>query len=151
MLETALSELHSPSSVQLLVEAVYWLESVCAMELQSRAADNDTSSYTPSHLLKNAGLAHMHLVRTDALKDSVRLPTPKMDFFQSLAKGTVAWPTDGRQATIIHLSFLPSDRSIHSSIHSCSHPPSLSINRSPYTIGGSYGQPLDSRSFGVSS
>ena len=96
MLETALSELHSPSAVQLLVEAVYWLESVCALELQSRAADNDTSSYTPSHLLKNAGLAHMHLVRTDALKDSVRLPTPKMDFFQSLAKGTVAWPTDGR-------------------------------------------------------
>jgi len=96
MLETALSELHSPSAVQLLVEAVYWLESVCAMELQSRTVDNDTSSYTPSHLLKNAGLAHMHLVRTDALKDSVRLPTPKMDLFQSLAKGTVAWPTDGR-------------------------------------------------------
>ena len=50
MLETALSEMHSPSAVQLLVEAVYWLESVCAMELQSRAADNDTSSSTPSHL-----------------------------------------------------------------------------------------------------
>jgi hypothetical protein len=112
MLETALSELHSPSAVQLLVEAVYWLESVCAMELQSRAADNDTSSSTPSHLLKNAGLAHMHLVRTDALKDSVRLPPPKMDLFQSLAKGTVAWPTDGRQATVCyctpHPSILPS-------------------------------------------
>lgn len=110
MLETALSELHSPSAVQLLVEAVYWLESVCAMELQSRAADNVTS--TPSHLLKNAGLAHMHLVRTDALKDSVRLPPPKMDLFQSLAKGTVAWPTDGRQATVCyctpHPSILPS-------------------------------------------
>lgn len=110
MLETALSELHSPSAstLQLLVEAVYWLESVCAMELQSRAADNDTSSFTPSHLLKNAGLAHMHLVRTDALKDSARLPPPKMDLFQSLAKGTVAWPTDGRQATDTVLQILPS-------------------------------------------
>ena len=131
MLETALSDQSNPSNAQLLVEAVYWLEAVYAMELQSRAADNDTSpsstsssssssssstvvgGMVPSHLLKNAGLAHMHLVRSgDALKDSVRLPLPKIDLFQSLAGGTtVAWPTDGRQATATTV------RCIHPSIY----------------------------------
>lgn len=47
--------------------------------------------HTPSHLLKNAGLACVHLVRNTALTGTL-LPLPQRDVLRTLESGLLPWP-----------------------------------------------------------
>lgn len=57
----------------------------------------DVRSYKPddarcaSHLLKNTGLAYVHLVR-NTLLTSFSLPAPLQDTLRTLASGLLQWP-----------------------------------------------------------
>jgi hypothetical protein len=66
-----------------LIEAVYFIESAHYFE------GNDS---TPTSLLKNLGLAHLHLVQNKLLSDNY-LPKPKKDLFHTLK--IMEWP-EGR-------------------------------------------------------
>ncbi|RYH19587.1 DUF2723 domain-containing protein [archaeon] len=65
-----------------LVDAVYWLET--SLYLEGGLANS------PSGLLKNAGLGHVHLVQNKALKESEPLPLP-LDVHNSTEH--IQWPT----------------------------------------------------------
>jgi hypothetical protein len=47
--------------------------------------------HTPAHLLKNAGLAHVHLVRNTLLTEY--MPLPSEDTLQTLSTGLLSWPS----------------------------------------------------------
>ena len=47
--------------------------------------------HTPAHLLKNAGLAHVHLVRNTLLSEY--MPLPSEDTLQTLSTGLLSWPS----------------------------------------------------------
>lgn len=49
--------------------------------------------HTPSHLLKNAGLACVHLVRNTALTGTL-LPLPQKDVLRTLDSGLLPWPVN---------------------------------------------------------
>jgi hypothetical protein len=103
-----------------VIEALYWLESAYAIEgmnvstaqrLRSlrgeetlftdkqQPAGTSTALATPeqkpritSSLLKNAGLACMHMVRSAKIP-SLDLPLPQKDVLQTIRTGLVVWPT----------------------------------------------------------
>eukprot|EP01032_Pedospumella_encystans_P010482 gene10482-12246_t len=60
----------------------------------SEVADVEGSGavHTPAHLLKNTGLAYVHLVRNNALAGTV-MPLPQQDVLRTLETGLLAWPT----------------------------------------------------------
>lgn len=47
--------------------------------------------HTPAHLLKNTGLAYVHLVRNTALAGTL-LPLPQRDVLRTLESGLLPWP-----------------------------------------------------------
>jgi hypothetical protein len=63
-----------------LIDATYYIESTYYLE---------GNASTPSSLLKNLGLAHLHLVQNKILNDSI-LPKPSRDFFNTLE--AIQWP-----------------------------------------------------------
>ncbi len=67
------------SDAQPLVDAVYWLESTFLVE----------GAACPSSLLKNLGLAHVHLVQNPLLAGKP-LPAPSRDFFSTAQ--AMQWP-----------------------------------------------------------
>lgn len=69
------------SDVRPLVDAAYWLESAIWKEGGPQAAHTS--------LLKNAGLAHVHLIQSKLVGDEQPLPTP-MDVHGTLQQ--LAWP-----------------------------------------------------------
>lgn len=78
----------SSVDAQPLVDAVYFLESSCALEGIEEA---------PTSLLKNVGLAHVHLIQNAILskKENPRrsinnLQLPSVDYFNSLE--AIEWP-----------------------------------------------------------
>jgi hypothetical protein len=103
-----------------VVEALYWLESAYAIEgmntstaqrLRSLRGEETlltdkpatgpsaTALVTPQEpprvaasLLKNGGLACMHLVRSAKIP-SLDLPLPQRDVLQTIRTGLVRWPT----------------------------------------------------------
>lgn len=56
-----------------LVRAAYWLETAVYMESTMKSF-NTSRAHTPYSLFKNAGLAHVHLVRNNLLKGITTLP-----------------------------------------------------------------------------
>ncbi len=84
-LQSAIST--ASTDVQPLADALYWLESSYVLEGAARC---------PSSLLKNLGLAHVHLIQNPLLsarlagKKKVLLPAPSQDWFQTLA--AISWP-----------------------------------------------------------
>jgi hypothetical protein len=56
----------------------------------------DTSS-VPENLLKNAGLAYVHLIRSGSYKGHA-LPLPQKDVLQTLSTGLLKWPVEERCA-----------------------------------------------------
>ena len=72
-----------------LVEAVYWLESALHLETQVH-----TATEAPAGVLKNLGLAHVHLVQCKALSGTADLPLPEQDFFGTLE--VIGWPRSTR-------------------------------------------------------
>jgi hypothetical protein len=69
---------------QPLIDAIYWIETVYRLEGEES---------TPTSLLKNGGLAHLHLVQNKVLAvdyhDSHRL-APTKDIFHTLK--AIDWP-----------------------------------------------------------
>lgn len=49
--------------------------------------------HTPAHLLKNTGLAYVHLVRNTALTGTL-LPLPQRDVLLTLETGLLPWPVN---------------------------------------------------------
>ena len=99
-----------------IIEAVYWLESAYVLDSlntttaqRMRAASGYKTTVTPfsSHtkkngaekevisvtcnLLKNAGLAYMHLVRSAPLPNGA-LPLPQKDMLHTISTGLLRWP-----------------------------------------------------------
>jgi hypothetical protein len=79
-----------------LIDAVYWIEA--ALELD--AAFHSDTLQQPSSLLKNAGLAHAHLVQNKLIKDehsggALQLPL-SYDVLRPLIGHHVSWPTELR-------------------------------------------------------
>ena len=76
-----------------LIDAVYWIEA--ALELD--AAFHNESLQQPSALLKNAGLAHAHLVQNKLIKDgdngALELPQ-SYDIFETLIGHHIGWPAE---------------------------------------------------------
>jgi hypothetical protein len=62
----------------------------------SLAQSVDTAS-VPENLLKNAGLAYVHLIRSGSYKGHA-LPLPQKDVLQTLSTGLLKWPVDERYA-----------------------------------------------------
>eukprot|EP01038_Epipyxis_sp_PR26KG_P006208 gene6208-8552_t len=77
------------SDVLPLIEAVYWLESSYYMMIVD---NDDISQYY--NVLKNAGLAHANLVKSNLLSHEQRLPRPKVDFFNTIE--AIEWPEDSK-------------------------------------------------------
>ena len=75
-----------------LIEAVYFLESAVYLE-------NSRNNTVPTYLLKNLGLAHVHLIQNKEISEQSLKP-PIIDFFSSLkhipwpAKEWKAWSSD---------------------------------------------------------
>lgn len=69
-----------------LIHSIYWLESSMILEVPN---------ISPM-LLKNTGLAHVHLVQNKAVKAfGSTLPPPLTDFFNTLDK--IDWPSHGNK------------------------------------------------------
>jgi hypothetical protein len=62
----------------------------------SVAQSVDTAS-VPENLLKNAGLAYVHLIRSGSYKGHA-LPPPQKDVLQTLSTGLLKWPVEERCA-----------------------------------------------------
>jgi hypothetical protein len=85
-----------------LVDAAYWMESADAIEtgvweLARAATAAAQQAKCPAHLLKNAGLAHVHLVRSGGSSGSkekgpVLLVPPSQDYLLTIADGLLTWP-----------------------------------------------------------
>ena len=78
------------TDIQPLIDAVYWLESSYYLEVED-------GSRVPSSLLKNVGLAHVHLIQNPILAKLVNpkriinnLPKPSIDYFKTL--DLIEWP-----------------------------------------------------------
>jgi hypothetical protein len=91
-----------------LVDATYWIECAVILEsLESNAsrAERDQThgepvsgrGRVPTSVLKNAGLAHMNLVRSKALAQEVVLPQPSADLFGTAQ--AMGWPVVPASAT----------------------------------------------------
>jgi len=95
-----------------LVEAVYWMESAyliegapdlvfsnhsrSALTIEGAQAAGDPAASidatrVPAHLLKNAGLAYLHLVRSSSAPSS-SMPNPQQDPFLTIQRGLLLWP-----------------------------------------------------------
>jgi len=74
-----------------LVQAVYWMEA--ALRIEGLPSGSRNGSHVPAHLLKNAGLAHLHLVRNALLSTQTQLPLPPYDSFQLLERKELDWPS----------------------------------------------------------
>lgn len=105
MLLTAIESTDDPLP---LVDAAYWLESACIFESQGGLTPNRTAfpsavdatsgqsvllTRCPLSLLKNAGLAHVHLVQNKQLAALPALPAPTKDFFLTISTGSLTWPS----------------------------------------------------------
>ena len=67
-----------------MVNALYYLETAYYLE---------GPVTTPTSLLKNLGLGHVHLIQNNLLNEEI-IPLPAVDLFDSLNK--INWPTTGR-------------------------------------------------------
>lgn len=67
--------------VQPLIDATYWLETAYLL---------DGPEVAPASLLKNMGLAHVHLLQNAKLKDANTLGLPTKDIFNSTT--AIGWP-----------------------------------------------------------
>ena len=70
-----------------LVDALYWLESSLLLE----RASPDPKKPLSYSLLKNTGLAHVHLIQAKLIDSAAALPLPVRDLFQTLK--FMNWPT----------------------------------------------------------
>ena len=71
-----------------LVDAVYWLESSLLLELGHFSGAN--MSYIPTPVLKNLGLAHVHLSQCKLLSSDKPLMPPSTDHFKTV--NLMKWP-----------------------------------------------------------
>lgn len=95
------------TNLEPLIDATYWIESAAILEAlesngsrSARLEANEGPSFgrgwVPTSVLKNAGLAHMQLVKSPLTNRMPVLPVPKIDHFGTLS--TIEWPVLSQKA-----------------------------------------------------
>jgi hypothetical protein len=78
---------HEKSQLQPLIDAMYWIETAVLL---------DGENNVMSSVLKNAGLAHIHLIQNPLLSSHSSLPLPSNDVFNSV--NILNWPVSANDS-----------------------------------------------------